>query len=396
MRKLLACLALLVLATGFSSGCWSRRELSELAIVLGAGVDRAPDNQVRLTLQLARPGSFTGGGTIPGGKNEPTAWVISETGETLLDAQRKMAGRISRQIYWAHNIVLIFGEEAARYGIRHYNNFFTRGPQSRETVWVMVAEGEARDILETHAGLESSSAQDIGSLARSKKVYSVIYKDFIVMLATMGSNPVVPRVEIVESGVVLGGEAQERPVDHKGAALTGTAVFREERLAGWLDESETRGMTWLRGEMMKGIVTVPSLNYPDKNTSVEITRGHAEVEPQYDGESVWFDVKLTIEGDLLELQDKEEILEREVRKSIEKTIAGEVQKEARVTLDKAQRELGLDIFNFGVAFHRKYPGIWPEIKDNWDEIFAGAGVNIDVEMDIRRSGMTARRASMRQ
>ncbi len=371
--------------------------MSELAIVLGAGVDRTPDNQVRLTLQLARPGAFTGGGgATSGGGKEPSAWVISETGETLLDAQRKMAGRISRHIYWAHNVVLIFGEEAARYGIRHYNNFFTRGPQGRETVWVMVAKGEARDILETHAGLESTSAQDIGLLARAKTGYSVIYKDLVVMLATMGSNPVASRVEIVESGAVIGGEEQERPVNHKGAALTGTAVFREEKLAGWLDESETRGMLWLRGEVMKGIITVPSLNYPDKKTSVDIIRGHTDVEPQYDGESVWFDVKITVEGDLLEMQDKEEILERDVRKAIEKTIAGAVEEKARITLDKAQGEYGLDIFNFGVAFHRKYPRVWPEIKDNWDEIFAGAGVYIDVKADIRRSGMTARRASMRE
>jgi len=61
MKKLLTCLLLLVLMAGILSGCWSRKELQELAIVLGAGVDRTPDGQVQLTLQLSRPSVMPAG-----------------------------------------------------------------------------------------------------------------------------------------------------------------------------------------------------------------------------------------------------------------------------------------------------------------------------------------------
>ncbi|MFA4884617.1 MAG: Ger(x)C family spore germination protein [Desulfotomaculaceae bacterium] len=394
MRKLLACLALLIIMAGILSGCWSRKEMSELAIVLGAGIDRTPDGQVRLTLQLARPGALAGAGGEGAGAKEPTTWVISETGSTILDVQRKLAMRISRHINWTHNVIVVFGEEAARHGMRQYTNFFTRSPQTREITWILVAKGQAKDILETTSRLENSSAQDIGYLARAKAGYSVNFKDFKVMLATKGSNPIASRVEIVERGVSPGTE-KEKSVKHEGAALTGTAVFREEKLVGWLDESETRGLLWLRGEILRGVITLPSLTDQGKEMSVEIMRGHTEVEPYYDGESVWFVVKIVVEGDLLEQQSSEDITERDVRKAIEKEISRKVEEKARLALEKAQGEYGVDIFDFGVAFHRKYPKIWPELEDRWDEVFAGAYVDFTVEAHLRRSGLIGKRGTER-
>ncbi len=394
MRKLLACLALLIVVAGIFSGCWSRKEMSELAIVLGAGVDRTPDGQVRLTLQLARTGALAGGGEGGGGRGA-TTWVVSGTGSTILDAQRKLAERISRHINWTHNVVYIFGEEAARHGIRQYTNYYSRSPQPREITWVLVAKGEAKDILETISQLENTSAQDIGYLARAKTGFSINFKDFKVMLATKGSNPIASRVEIVERGVTLGPE-KEKSVVHKGAALTGTAVFREEKLVGWLDESETRGLLWLRGEILKGVITLSSPTEPGKEISVEIMRGHTEVEPYYDGESVWFVVKIVVEGDLLEQQSSEDITERDVRKAIEEEMAREVEEKARLALDKAQGEYGVDIFGFGMAFHRKYPREWAELEDRWDEVFAGAYVDFVLESHLRRSGLLGKRGSVRE
>lgn len=396
MRKLLVCLALLIMMAGALSGCWSRKELGELAIVLGAGIDRTPDDQVRLTLQIARPYAFAGGGGEGAGGKEPPTWVISETGRTVLDAQRKLSAKISRHIYWAHDVIVVFGEEAARHGVRKYTNFISRGLQPRETMWVLVAKGEAKDILETHTKLEKSLAQEIGFLARARTGYSVNWKDFIMMLATRGSNPIATRVDIVESGVTPGGLAQEKTTKHTGAALTGTAVFHEDKLVGWLDESETRGLLWLRGEVLKGVIILPSLTEPGKEMSVEIIRGHTEVKPQYDRESVWFNVKIVVEGDMSEDQSNEEILEREVRKAIEKEMAREIEEKVRLVLLKAQGEYGLDVFDFGTAFRRKYPREWAELKGRWDEVFAGAGVDIAVEAHLRRSGLQGRRTSIRE
>lgn len=72
----------LLVAVILTGGCWDRRELNELAIVLGAGVDRLPDGRIQLTLQLARPSAFGGGeGGANVSMNQNIAWVVSGTGE---------------------------------------------------------------------------------------------------------------------------------------------------------------------------------------------------------------------------------------------------------------------------------------------------------------------------
>ncbi|HBV95857.1 MAG: hypothetical protein JL50_04370 [Peptococcaceae bacterium BICA1-7] len=394
MRNKLACLALLVMIAGVLGGCWSRKEMSELAIVLGAGVDSAPGGQVRLTLQLARTSAFMAGGDGGGGK-EPSTWVISDTGETIADVQRKLSAKISRHIYWAHDVILVFGEEAARGGIRKYTNFFSRELQPRETMWVMVARGEAKDILETGSELERTSAQDIGFLARARTGFSVIFKDFIIMLASKGGNPIATMVEIVDRGVISGDIAKDKPTKRKGVALTGTAVFDDDKLVGWLNMTETRGLLWLKGEVLKGVITFPSLTEPGRELSVNIIRGQTEVEPQYDGESVRFYVNIEVEGDLIEQQSvHESVLEEHERNGMEKEMAREIEGKARLALDKAQGEYGLDIFDFGEAFRRKYPREWEKLKDRWNEVFSGAGVEFAVDSHIRRSGLQGRRTSV--
>jgi len=164
---------------------------------------------------------------------------------------------------------------------------------------------------------------------------------------------------------------------------------------GWLDQSETRGLLWLRGEILKGVITFPSLAEPGKNLSVIIIRGYTEVQPHYDGESVWFNVKMDVEGDLAEQQSEHEnILEKHVRKAMEKEMARQIEDIARSALKKAQREYGVDIFDFGIAFHRKYPRQWLELRDRWDELFSEAGVEFAVEAHLRRSGLQGRRTSV--
>lgn len=85
-----------------------------------------------------------------------------------------------------------------------------------------------------------------------------------------------------------------------------------------------------------------------------------------------------------------------MRRDIEMGIAGEIENKARLALSKAQREYGVDIFDFAGTFRRKYPREWKELKDRWDEVFAGAEVEFAVEAHIRRSGLQGRRTSLRE
>lgn len=399
MSRKVALLFLMIILVGLTGGCWSRKELSEMAIILGAGIDREPDGKVRLTLQIARPATFgapeggegSGGGTMVG-----TVWVVSSTGETVFDTQRNLSLQVSRRLYWGHNIILIFGESAARRGVREVTNFFSRSPQPRETMWVGVARGEAEEVLTSHSALEKTSVQSLGFLVRMRTGLFVEYKDFIRDLACPGTNPVAPRVELVYRGRHEGPQMELGPEYHKEVVLTGAAVFKDDRLIGWLDESETRGLLWLRNKIKKGSVTVPSLIDPAKKITMEIIRSKTKVDPYYDGKRASFTVQIRVDGTLIEQQGKEVFTDPEMMLALERCLAADVAEKARSALEKAQDEYGVDVFSFGEAFHRKYKKEWPALKEHWDEEFARSDVDIAVEVRLRQAGMQAKRLSIKR
>lgn len=393
MIKKIAILLMLVFLTGLLGGCWSRKEITEVAIILGTGVDWTAEDRIRLAVQIARPGGFGAGGEGGAGGMEPPAWVVWAEGKTIEEAERYLAMKVPRDIYWGHSVILVFGEEMAKKGTRMVTNFFQRSRQPREIMWLMVAKGEAKDLLATHSKLAKTSAQAAGFLTRMETGYAVQSREYAEMLASKGVQPVVTGVEVIEAGEAHGPGLGKNPPTNKEVQLSGVAVFKEDKLIGWLDMHETRGLLWLKGELKKGVVIVPSPGEPEKKVSIKIRRSSTKIVPEYDGENLRFNVMIKVEGDMVEQQSREDLAKPEKIKALESAMAGEIKNRAAVALEKAQWEYGVDIFGFGDAFHRKYKKEWRELKNRWDEEFSQSDVNIAVEAHIRGIGLFTKRAS---
>ena len=385
---------LLIMLTGLAGGCWSRKEIMEVAVVLGTGVDQAADGRIRLTVQIARTEAFAGGAEAGAGGRAPASWVVCAEGKTIQEAERYLAMKVPRDIYWGHCVILVIGEAVARKGTGMVTNFFHRDRQPRETMWLMVAKGEAKAFLETYSALAKTSAQAAGFLTRMRTGYSVQLREFAEMLASRGIQPAATAVAVKEAGVTPEPKGQNGSSPIKQVVLSGAAVFKEDKLIGWLDTYETRGLLWLKGEAMQGVITVPSPDEPQRLVSIRIRRGRTKVLSEYDGESVRFTVQIKVEGDLMEQQSREDLAKPEKIKTLEKEMAGEVKRRAAVALDKAQGEYGADVFGFGEAFHRQHKKEWRKLKERWDEEFARAEVDLAVEASIRGIGLLTKRAGV--
>lgn len=392
MIKKFSLLLLLMVLTGLLGGCWDRREISEVAVVLGAGVDRTADGQISLTVQIARIGAFEGGG-VGGGGAEPASWVVSAEGKTIEDAEKKLSLEVPRDIYWGHCVILVIGKEMAQKGTGKVIDFFLRDNEPRDNMWFMVAKGEAKDIMETYSDLTKTSAQAVGFLTRIGPGYSVNLREYNEMLLGKGAEPVATRVEVKKVGITPGPGHGKNSADNERVEITGTAVFKKDKLVGWLDDDETMSLLWLKGDIKRGIITVPGPAEPDNEVSIAIERGSAKVTPEYDGQNLRFNVMIEVEGKLLELQSPGELSKPEGVKALEGKAAAEIKRRAAGTLKKAQREYKVDIFGFGSAFHRKYKKDWQKLKDRWDEQFVQAEVNITATVNLRTIGLFSKQVS---
>ena len=359
------------------SGCWDRHELNTLTIVSGLGIDKAKDpGKIQLTTQIIKTAEIKSSQEGGSGGKKPYSNLTS-TGETVFDAIKNYTHECSRKIYLPHNKILIFSHDIAKEGVKKYVDFFIRDPESRRLVKVLVSKGNAKEILESEKGLEEIPGIGISRLVDANSAISeasnVNLQEFLTRLMSKTTAPIASLIEVVDHG------------KEKIARLTGTAVFKTDKLAGYLNETETRGLLWVIDKIKSGIIVVKSPNGKDK-ISLQITRASSEIIPEVKDNEVCITVKIDEEGNLGENMSSKDLTALPEWASLEEAQADVIRQEVMAALKKAQ-ELNTDIFGFGDAVHRKYPEQWDELEKQWEQYFPDLKVEVIVNANLSRSGM---------
>ncbi|MGG3790070.1 hypothetical protein ABEV41_10955 [Geobacillus thermodenitrificans] len=178
-------------------GCWDREEINDIAIVLGIGIDRVKNGNIRLTVEIAVPrviGSGQMGGT--GGDKEETI-IRSGTGVTIADAIAQLQERLPRRLFWGHMKIVIFGEQAAKVGIREHLDFLIRHPQTRTRCNVFVGKGSAKSMLELIPPIEQSASEVLREMAESRTLMRKTAKETLQTLNSEAETVLLPMVKVL-------------------------------------------------------------------------------------------------------------------------------------------------------------------------------------------------------
>ena len=81
-----------------------------------------------------------------------------------------------------------------------------------------------------------------------------------------------------------------------------------------------------------------------------------------------------------------DVSKAEPLKTVEARFNELMQSEVEAAIRKAQTEFRSDIFGFGRQVNIQHPDRWPEFKENWDDHFADATVEVTVESSVTRTG----------
>ncbi|WHH58631.1 Ger(x)C family spore germination protein [Petroclostridium sp. X23] len=361
------------------TGCWSRHELDEFSIVAGMGIDKSEeDGEIQLTAQIVKPRALKPG---EGSSSPEDAYFnIESTGDTVFTAVREFTHGATRKLYFPHNQVIIFSRNTAEEGVQKYIDFFVRDPETRLTVWILVAKDKADELLEIKSELELIPALEISDLVEAQKATSqssiVKLQHFITRLLSKTTSPVAPLIEV--SG------------KEKKAFVSGTAVFKKDKLTGELDKTETRGLLWVIGEIKSGIIDVDCPG--GGKASLEIIRASSKITPKIKDGRIHMKIEIKEEGNLGSQSCLEDLTLPPKVDFLEKEKEAVIRSEVMAALKKA-RKLNTDIFGFGEAVHQKYRKEWKELEDRWDEVFPNIEVEVIVEAKLRRTGRITRPAS---
>jgi spore germination protein KC len=386
-------IVLFVLLLFVLTGCWNRRELSELAIVSAIAVDKGTKkNEYLVTFQIVNPSENATGVAGGGGKATPV-FTVSETGTTIFEAIRKVSKKLSRQLFFAHiRLMVIDGKLAKEEGILDLFDLFERSHEARLTSNVLIARGtDAKSIINMVTPLDNISGYvTVKKLEATEKVWSENIKvevdDVINGIVSQGSSPVISGVRI--DGDPKEGEKKSNLESTNVPAvieISGIAAFRGGKLVGWLDNGKAKGFMWVKNKMNSTIVPM-DCKKKRGGIAIELTESKSSIKAEVHGKKTVFHIDIKEEGNVAEMNCPTDLSKIEVIKKLEKELAKETKKEVMSAVKFAQKKKS-DIFGFGEAINRENPKAWGKMKNNWNSDFSKADVKVRVEAYIRRPGM---------
>lgn len=387
--KKVSSILIFIMAISILTGCWSRRELNDLAIISALSIDKI-DNQYEITIQVINPTEVVG-------KQQTSSNPVTtfrETGPTLLEALRKMALEKPRKAYLPHLRIIVFGEEMARNGIQNSLDYLLRDHEVRADFLFTVAKNQkGSEILNVTSTIEKIPATKIfKSIDTSEKglaqTKSVQLAELYTQIISKGSNPVLTGVYI-RGNRKIGNDISnmEKISSPAKIDLDNLAIFKDDKLVDWFTSEESRGYNFITDNIKQTILTVPCKNN-EGDITLDVIRSKTKMKTKVKGDKPFMEIITRTEGTIGEMTCSRDIYSEKTIEEMEKSLEKRLKELMEKTIEKAKKNQ-TDVFGLGEEIHRKHPKVWNKLKGNWhDKGFVELKVTIKPDVKIRRTGTT--------
>jgi spore germination protein KC len=383
MPKRRAAALIVIAATScLLAGCWDRREINDVAFVLGTALDKVND-EYRATVQFPLPSNLGGAGSKGGGGGTggTKAWYTdSVIGKSLSEIRFDQQRSISRFLFLGHRRIFLFGEELARSGIEYILDEVVRNPISRLDTYVLVTEGEAMNVLNAEVTVEKYPSEIIRELANTFMRHPSNFKYIIDTLNTEGMDLVLPYVR--EHRIQTGDIHQVRTAPK----VESVAIFHRSKMIGVLSDEHSGILLWMMNEARRPIIVFPSPKGKGW-ISVQIQKASCNIRPVIRGRDISFRITLNGYGYVLENISNMEITDFGNLEKVEHALRTHLEEQAREALALLQRKWNSDPIGLGRILHQRVPGLWKEIKGEWRDIYREIDISVTARVHIENTGL---------
>ncbi|MEB2268285.1 Ger(x)C family spore germination protein [Priestia megaterium] len=388
-------LLLILTMTLFLTSCWSKKELTDLAIVAAMGLDKTKDGRYHITLQIINPGNVAGGMQGGGGGTQsPPITIYSASGNNIVEASRRASSRISRRLYYAHTNLVVVGEKLAKEeGLGTLIDGLDRDPEFRNTSTIVIANhSTAADVVKTLTPVDKIPANKIlKTLEFTQRKWGENVKTSLQEVMASIESP--GRGTVVSGFRLVGNPQQAQKLDNlqesaPAATLkaSGIAVLKQGKLIDWLYGKPARGTVWILNKIQG---TDININWKGKKEAIayQTVRQKTSISYQVKNGQPHIFVHTLVEGDLGEIDVPVDITNPKLIKEIEQSVSKEIKKELGTAVERAQKNK-TDILGFGEVVHRFRPKQFKRVKQEWNDVyFPKLNVDITVEAYVRRAGL---------
>lgn len=374
------------------TGCWNATELPDLAIISGIGIDKTEEGEFSISLQIANP-SEVARVQQGAGRDASTTIVFTNTGNTLIEAFRKVTTQLPRQVYFPHMILVVINEKLAEEdGLNEVMDWFERDHEPRRNANVLISRGaNAEEILLIQSPIERVPAREL--LHQVEIIEDLLGENLVMDIDDVIRDLTSKGKELIVNGVEISGDEEaatkketiQQSQPDAELLVKGMAMFNDGKLARWVEENEAKGVSWILGRIQSTIDNVDCDGQKDA-IAIETIKANSDVQSTIENGKPTIQVTLEQEGKLAEVNCAKDFTDPQAINEIEKLLEETIKKTAEKTIDIAQEEEA-DVFGFGDVIHRQHPKVWKKYEENWAEVFANLNVEVKVRAHIRRSGM---------
>lgn len=372
---------LIIFITLFLTGCWDNEELDTISIVTGVGIDAADtEGNINLSLQIGKINQESTS-LSAGGSDDSLILDVEE--KSILAGVNQLEKQVTRDLFMYHNQVIIFGKEQARKGIKPYLETFIRQNDMRMETLVFISEGKAKDTLDSNMEQDKISSfgitKMIEGIQRYDETYSIRVLDLVCMIMDEGTTPVLPILKI------------EGP-DKSRLLLKGLAILDNEKYIGELNEIETRGYTWIKGKFKNTFIEVDT---EDGLAILNMSNIRYKLKPQIKGEDLIMDLEILGNVVLSEVQGFHNMTIEETTKILLEGAKEKINEEIEASTSKSKK-LKTDFLGFGTEYNKKFPKVWEDIKENWENIFPEISLITNIELNLIDTGKIRNSLDMKE
>lgn len=365
----------LLLIVVIATGCWNYREINRLSIVAGLAIDKGKNNKYLFSVEIV---NVKAGGVEPIISSE----IVSVEGESWFDAARNAIKVSGKRLYFSHTKIVIVSKEIAEDGLIQILDWLNRDAETRLTIKVMVSkEKTAEEVLSSPGTTSEINSFELDNMLTAQpsvpKFPNVMLSELINNLAGKGISATLPAIKIATYA------------GKRKAELGGTAVFKRDKLVGFLNEEETQEMLFVKNKIKSGIIVSKNL-LDDKKASLvfEIFKSKTQIKPEYSNGKLLMDIHIASFVSIGEQGTTKNYIDEKGRKIAKTVTEKNMEKEIQKLIKRVQEDYDADIFGFGKIVMQEKPELWRKMEKNWDEEFKKIDVNIGVELNVKNSGIS--------
>ncbi len=313
--------------------------------------------------------------------------IYSTQGDSIFSAVRNLIEKTGSRLFWGDSKALIISEQIAKEGIIPAIDWTNRSNFVRPDMWLLIAKGNtAAEILKTKVKLNGVTSLLLDDTMNSWKVLSK-YPGSMIWSFINGLSSELKS----EAVATVKNELNDGNISPN---VDGSAIFKSDKLVGYLTGDETFYMLMIKNKLKQGLITL--LNVSDSNTNVtlEINDNRTKLTPLYNNGKVSIILDIYPVVSIHEVQGTKDFMKEENLKALQSETEKKIESQIQYLINKLQKDNASDVLGFGDVFNEEKPKISENFKKTGKDIFANMKITVNVNVQIKGSNKTTKPISI--